>query len=253
MYDELVRYYDLIHDGLTADRDFILGLASKCEGAVLELGCGSGRLLLPLAEAGYTAVGVDSSERMLAQARQRARETDLHQPIELIQGDMSTLKLTQTFGLIIIPYNTFMHLSTPQMKATLRRVKDWLGGKESLLLIDLINPLPLQNLADDETIITETSLFDPQEKKHIQQLSQSQIDEEAQLLHVTWIFETRGESSDSLQRTTIPQSYHFLFPHQIEMMLRQAGLRLEKMLGDYDGTPFSEESERLLILARGGD
>ena len=258
MYDEIVRYYDLIHDGLTADRDFILELAKECDGPVLELGCGSGRLLLPLAQAGYTAVGVDSSEEMLAQARQRFAVPNLGYQPRLILGDMSTLELSQRFGLVVIPYNTFMHLSTPQMRATLRRVREWLGGNGRLanggrLFIDLINPLPFQNLADEETFTPETTLFDAENNREIVQSSRFHVDEAAQLLHVTWVFESGKTENKPLSSSTFLQSYHYLFPHQIEMMLKQAGLRLKKLLGDYDGSPFSEESERLLILATGGD
>ena len=251
MYDEIVRYYDLIHDGLTADRDFILGLAETCDGAVLELGCGSGRLLLPIAQAGATAVGIDSSEGMLAEAGRRFAAANLTHHPELLLGDMSTVELAQRFGLIVIPYNTFMHLSTSQMQATLRKVRGWLenGGR---LFIDLINPLSLQDLADGETLSPEVTLYDAESGREIIQSSRFRVDEAAQLLHVTWVFESGDVADGSFTRSTFPQNYHYLFPHQIEMMLRQAGLRLERLLGDYDGSPFSEESERLLILA-GGD
>ena len=58
MYDQIAHYYDLTHADLTEDIDFILDLARQSNGPILELGCGSGRLLLPLARAGFMTVGV---------------------------------------------------------------------------------------------------------------------------------------------------------------------------------------------------
>ena len=71
MYATLARYYDQIHTTLTADVPFILKQVKKQGGPVLELGCGTGRLLFPLAEAGFPVTGVDNSSEMLNIARQR--------------------------------------------------------------------------------------------------------------------------------------------------------------------------------------
>ena len=70
-YDRIARYYDLTHDRLTADVPFLLAQAAEAGGPVLEIGCGSGRLLVPLARAGQTITGVDRSAEMLARAEPR--------------------------------------------------------------------------------------------------------------------------------------------------------------------------------------
>ncbi|MEZ4518635.1 MAG: class I SAM-dependent methyltransferase [Chloroflexota bacterium] len=77
MYDRLSRYYDLSHAALVDDIPFRLDLAQKADGPVLELGCGSGRLLLPLARAGYEITGVDNSPAMLAMAERQLRMSPL--------------------------------------------------------------------------------------------------------------------------------------------------------------------------------
>ncbi len=69
MYDQIARFYDLTHAELTADLPFVLQLASEAGGPILELGCGSGRLLLPLARAGHSVIGLDLSGAMLAMQR----------------------------------------------------------------------------------------------------------------------------------------------------------------------------------------
>ena len=65
-YDKLAPYYDRFHEALTADVEFVLSLAQQQDGPVLEMGCGTGRLLLPLARAGFEVTGIDTSAAMLA-------------------------------------------------------------------------------------------------------------------------------------------------------------------------------------------
>ena len=93
MYDLIAPYYDLTHAQLTADLGFVLSLASQAGGKVLELGCGTGRLLLPLARAGFTITGLDSSEAMLALAQQKlAQESEvIRGRVTLVSGDMADL------------------------------------------------------------------------------------------------------------------------------------------------------------------
>ena len=70
-YDAIARYYDLSHQSLVEDIPFLLRVAAETGGPALELGCGSGRLLVPLARAGYAVTGVDNSPEMLARAELR--------------------------------------------------------------------------------------------------------------------------------------------------------------------------------------
>src|SRR5437773_1229256 len=78
-FDRFARLYDWEHDGYVLDIPVHLGFARRFGGPVLELACGSGRILGPLAQAGFACAGVDSSSAMLGRARQRLqRLTDAH-------------------------------------------------------------------------------------------------------------------------------------------------------------------------------
>ena len=126
MYAAIAPYYDVTHTDLADDLGLVLALAHKAGGKVLELGCGTGRLLLPLARAGYTVTGLDSSREMLTLTRHKlAEETaDIRGRVRLIEGDMTDLSVCgRDFALIIIPYNTFMHLSPAQADQTLRQAR----------------------------------------------------------------------------------------------------------------------------------
>ena len=109
-YDELADYYDLVHAQVTSDIPLYLSLARESGGPILELGCGSGRTLVPLAEAGFEIVGLDNSKAMLAWARERIRAGGLEESIDLVEGEMISFDLGRRFPLITVPFNAWMHL-----------------------------------------------------------------------------------------------------------------------------------------------
>src|SRR5690606_29466409 len=150
------------HADLPIDIPFMVQYPRQAYGRVLELGRGSGRLLFPLAQAGAEITGIDLSAAMLAQAQARlaALPTAVGQRIRLHPMDMTQLALDGRFGLIIIPYNTLMHLDSAQLAATLKKAAAHLlpGGK---LLIDLDNPFIIANGPEDQLLNLENVFTDP--------------------------------------------------------------------------------------------
>jgi SAM-dependent methyltransferase len=251
MYDQLARYYDLIHEKLTADIPFLLQLAAAANGPVLELGCGSGRLLLPLARAGHHVTGLDNSPAMLALVRKRLRSEPpgLQSRVRLVEGDLVRLELLGEdgrYGLILAGYNTMMHLTPQQVTAALERARGWMmpGGR---LFIDLSNPFILAKAKDAPNLGLENVLRDPQTGNVVRQLSAQRLDAAGQILHVTWVFDG-GSPGGRAERSVVEMKYFYCYPHEWELLLSEAGFRLVSLLGNYDGAPFAEDSERLLII-----
>jgi SAM-dependent methyltransferase len=244
MYDLLARYYD----------PFVLQLAARAGGPVLELGCGSGRLLLPLARAGHLVTGLDHSRAMLALAWQRlaAEPPAVQSRVRLVEGDIAVPGVDQAklanedgrYGLIFAGYNTFMHLKRPEMRVALRRAVGWLraGGR---LFLDLSNPFILASADDAPILKLENVLRDPQTGNVVKQLSAQRLDAAGQVLHVTWAFDA---GDDPTRRSMVEMDYFYYYPHEWELVLAQAGLRLVSLFGDYDGAPFGEDSARLLLI-----
>ncbi len=245
MYDAIARFYDLTHDALTDDLALILALAGQRSGRVLELGCGTGRLLLPLARAGHTAVGLDNSPAMLARARARlAREPEaVRARVTLVERDMALLEGLGAFGLVLIPYNTLLHLDPATQRRVLQQVRQVLVS-DGRLLIDVENPFALLDLPTEADFAQEAQLTDPETGAAVAQWSRITVDAAAQQVTVAWRYLV-GE--DVVGETTAV--YHVSFPHQLEMALREAGLRLVAQWGDYAQRPFAADSERLLLLA----
>lgn len=112
-YDENNTYDTAIH--FTADLDFYLGLAKRQKGPILDIGCGTGRVLLPLLRAGHRVVGMDLSPHMLDLAGQKARRAGFTP--ELHRGDMRDFSLEEEFSLILIPYFAMIYMTTDEERS----------------------------------------------------------------------------------------------------------------------------------------
>jgi len=135
-----VATYDLFHPG-TVDLPFYLDCARRFGGPILELGAGTGRVLIALAEAGYEIVGVEVSSAMLEAASAKIVESPAAAArIRLVNADMKDFALQQTFSLIMIPARAFQFLlTTADQRLALNCIRRHLvsGGH---LVVDLFDP-----------------------------------------------------------------------------------------------------------------
>ena len=225
-------------------------LLKQAHGPILECGCGTGRILLPLARAGFTVTGLDNSSAMLDIARQKlTQETpEIQARVTLVQGEMTQIELNGRYTLIIIPYNTLLHLTPAQVNQTLANLRQLLGT-DGRLFIDIVNPFAMAQMPDDRMITLEQTFTDPHTGHTVLQFASSWPDNEAQILHITWIYDVTPANGGPIHRTISQFTYHYLYPHELELQLRQSGFQLEALWGDYNRSPFDEESDRLLVIA----
>ena len=103
---ESAVYYDYVATGVEGDVAFYVEEARRAGSPVLELGCGTGRILIPTAEAGVEVVGLDASHDMLMIARCKLEvlAPDVRQRAKLVEGDMRHFAMDRAFSLITIPY-----------------------------------------------------------------------------------------------------------------------------------------------------
>ncbi len=253
MYSLLARYYDQIHAQLQDDLDFILHLARQFGGPVLEMGCGTGRVLLPLLREGFEVTGLDNEEAMLERAERRLRqEADaVRRRARLVRADLRQLILPedqQKAGLALFTYNTALHFPQRELQSILRRVKPYIH-RNGRLLLDLANPFAIESADFEVYPVVENSFRDALTGRLVVQKSRSRLDSSEQCLHTTWILEVEGENSNRVERQEVDIVYWYLYPHQLQLILQRSGFRIDQMLGGYDRAPFSEESERLLLIA----
>jgi SAM-dependent methyltransferase len=248
--DRFAPYYDADYRHYTDDLAAIADLAAQEGDPLLELGCGTGRVLIPLAAAGHTITGVDISPALLQRARDKIEGAKHATSITLHKADLRAFDLpTKHFAFAFCTSNTLMHLTTQaDQMAVLRNAHRHLrdGG---LMLIDLFNPdLPrllavngLQELADQWT--------DPASGAQVFKWSVRTIDVAEQLQETLFIYEEILPDG-AVRRTACPFTLRFLWRGEAELMLQLAGFVVEEVWGDFDGAPYTSESEHLILLAR---
>jgi len=138
-YDRIAPFYDIEHTQFDADLDMYRNFAQLRTGPLLELACGSGRLLLPLAREGYELTGVDISASMLKLAHAALQRAGLAARCKLVQQDMCTMNLGQTFSMAFVALGSFAHLSSrKQQQQALAAIRSHLAPS-GLFILDISN------------------------------------------------------------------------------------------------------------------
>jgi ubiquinone/menaquinone biosynthesis C-methylase UbiE len=248
-FDRYASFFDLDYQDVNADLYMIQSFAARCGSPILELGCGTGRVLLPLAQAGYRVTGVDSSPAMLEIARTKAAAGKVQGHVTLIEQDMKVLSLDQRFNLAYAVINSFAHLlSLDDQLACLYRVHDHLlpGG---LVVLDLMNPDMGRLLESNGQVSLEKVIADPERGHNLMKFYAVQADVRQQILHVT-IYVDEIDGDGRVHRSLLPYSMRYLFPGELEMLLRSAGFQIEAIYGSYDLDELTAESDRMIAVAQ---
>jgi SAM-dependent methyltransferase len=239
--------YDLGTGGFDDDLSLYLGFAQRLRGPILELGCGSGRLLARLAGAGRTVVGVDRSAAMLAQARTRvAAETG----VSLLQADMGSIPLAGRFDLIVVALDGFLHLTQTERQLASLGEAERLLARRGVLVLDL--PGPAAPGWDDwapgiRPMVTAWSLQGP-DGSRVTKFSSFEADASTQSHSVGEIYEV-AQCDGSVRRWYADYRLRFVFPAELELLLESSGLELLARYGDYDLGPFVAASPRQICVA----
>ena len=238
--------YALLHRSNPGDLTFY---RDQCRGAerILELGCGYGRVLSSLVRAGHRPIGIDIHPGLLGLAAHRLRA----QPARLIRGDMRSYRLAQTFDRILIPYSAiFCLLSREEVVRSLQNSAAHLA-RSGLLIFDAYSAdgfhrdsaTDLDRLEDSEAFEEIVSIEFRGETWDV--LERSSWERNDQRLSVDYLHEPRN-GGEAIRTDLV---HRYLLSHQIESILRDAGLRLESLCGDYDGSAVTDDSELLVVIA----
>lgn len=251
------RDYDLISShGVPGDVEYFSKLAKRAK-RVLELASGTGRVSIPMAQAGARVTGLELVPAMLDTAREKAAALDAstQKRLAFVKGDMRRFDLRRKFPLIVIPFRAFQHLLVVKdQRACLECCRAHLapGGK---LVINIFDP-NLRIIANQmqpglpgPVIRTETVDL-PDGGRGIVWTSRS-LSPEQQLLREEWVFERFDKDGHSLSRRlhklTLRWSYRFEMEHLFEL----CGLRIIKLEGGFAGQPYAHGGEQIWTVARG--
>lgn len=228
------RLYDLMFPGGGPATDFYRAEAARSAGSVLELGCGTGHKLIPIASDGHPCVGLDSSPDMLAEARRKADERGVS--VEWVHGDMRDFDLGRTFALVFIAANSLLHLhDADDLVGCLRSARRHLAPGARLAL-DVFNPSPRLLAEADGTRRTRESLsFTDPDRGDVSVDVIETYDAQAQVTRGTWHLSTDSEPDF----VVLPLEIRSIFPQELPLLLALAGLRLVDRFGDWSGRPFT--------------
>lgn len=251
-FSAYAELYDLEFEHRDDDLLMIEQFAARCGSPVLELGCGTGRVLVPLARRGFQVTGLDASPAMLERARRRIEAQGVGAHVSLVQQDMRELDLGQRFNFVFAAANTFMDLgSTDDQLAVLARVREHLlpGG---LVLLDLFHPDLGRLVEGSGQVIHEWTRTDPDTGSPVIKFYSQRPELERQSIHFTY-FVDRVESDGTVRRTVFAFPLRYLFRAELELLLRHAGLEVEAVYGSYDLDEFTSDSEKMIAVARKRD
>ncbi len=243
------RFFDADYAGYLDDLPLIEAYAQRTGGPLLELGCGTGRLLVPLAEAGYRVTGVDLSPEMLRLAAAKAEAVGMGDRVTLIQGDYRNAALAGPHRLAFVMMNTFLHLTTQaDQLAALRHWRNHLapGG---LLILDVFHPDVGQLAGLDGRLEWDKTWHDPATGATVMKFLTRTVDLAEQTLHVTLIYD-EITADGSVRRTLVPFDTRYLWRFEAELLLDKAGFALEALFGDTEMGEFEAGSDRMILVAR---
>ncbi len=238
--------YHIHHSFHPEDLPFWLDLVSSLAGPVLELGCGTGRVLSALANAGHLPWGIELERAMLAALRQFL-PGPLQTSVHLIQGDFCRLPLAAGhFHLVYMPCNTYSTLSAEQRQAVLTGVSRCLvpGGT---FAAGIPNPTELHRLPSASTAEVEETFPHPEDGALVQ--VSSSWERKNGVFQVTWTYDhlLPGGQVDQLS----VQVQHQLAPtRQYLAELSAAGFAQVQTYGDYDRSAYHRSSPYLILVAQ---
>ena len=248
-WDDYAPFYDWENARTLGRRDirFWQRLAERCGGPVLELGCGTGRVAVPVARSVDGVVGIDRSDAMLRQAQRRLRRGSANGRPRLVRGDVRSLpfRVATRFRLVMAPYGVLQSLLNDRdLRGTLVSVLGVLG-RGGTFAIDLVPDLERWSEYDRRVSLrgrrrggaTRISLIESVRQDRSRQLT---------------IFDQEFVERQGRTRTAHRFSLVFrtLSVRQMTGRLRRAGFTIETVFGDYRGGRWHPEADTWIVVAK---
>ena len=244
-YQDIAHLYDHEHDAVTADIELYQELAMLAGNDVLDLGCGTGRVMAPLLGAGLQVTGIDASESMLSIAKQKFDEHDVRG--NLYAADISQLWFEREFDLIICGLDSFGHLLLGRDQESCLLGAHRALRKPGLFALDVLNATPDILAARDGAValLANFSIDSGQKVKHFVSW---RVDYDHQQIAVDHFYDAVNQEG-AIRRWESGYQLRYFSRYELEHLLGRAGFTILNVYGDYYRTEYSANADRLLILS----
>ena len=250
-YEAWAEWYDIFYAAADpGDIEFYHGLCQASGGPVLEIGVGTGRIALPLAQEGMEIVGIDLFEPMLKVAQQNALAVaPLSGSLKLIQADMRSFDLKRQFTVVTIPARTLLLATSEEEQIQTLCCASQHLAPDGTMAFNLFYPDP-EMLADDPDEEFLLEVVEKPDGGRFVLTAKNHFDTASQLNHGVQIAEELDPKGDVLRRQELEVVVRYLYPDQVISICDRVGLEVTEIWGDFEGAVLNEESDEIVVLAR---
>lgn len=256
-YADYVDIYDSEHHDFDEDVRFFVQEARERGGPVLELGCGTGRVLFEVLKTGVECWGLDNCSQMLDRARRRASELspEAQERLHLVSSSMRDFNLPRDFRMIYLPFREFMHLmSVSEQLDTLYRIADHLHPQGVLFLNHYDADVEALRQGPDHCPVLyrqkHSDFIDPQSQRQVLVSATTTFDPVPQALYEERIYETLDEQGRVAEKKYLFLSQRWFFRWEMYHLLERAGLRVKALYSSYARTAYRKFGSDLIWEAR---
>jgi len=227
-------------DNLLDDIPFYIDYAKQQNGEILELGCGTGRVALKLAENDFHVTGLDLSQEMLDIFRSKLKKRpNLKQNITIIHGNMANFSLNKKFSMIIAPFRAFQALTDENdIKNSLNCIKNHLA-ENGIFIINVFDPKP-ERMTEENWCYLETIQWERLDEKTgnyiVKKHWGDKIDTKNQIIYPHFAFEITYPDNKT-ERITENLQLKYYFQNQLQMLIENADMEIIETFSWYDKTP----------------
>jgi SAM-dependent methyltransferase len=254
-YSVSAKYYDQAYATKQdlADLPFYLELAERIGGPVLELACGTGRVLLPIARAGIAIHGVDNSLPMLnALGNNLKREAkDVRELVSVVRGDIRTFRSNTKYPLVIIPFRPLQHMFTVEDQIAALKTAAFHLEDDGLFAFDLFYPRHDLIFSGIGKEILELEWADPSDSTKLVRrfFRKESLDKINQSFTANFIFRT-WQNGKLVQEETEPfKMSYYTYPH-LRALFLLAGLEIVEEYGSFAKTPLDNTAEQMIFILK---
>jgi len=247
------EFYDAMYDSRNPrDVQFFVDYAKLSGGKTLELGCGTGRVLIPTAKAGWEITGLDLSPYMLGKCREKvaAGSGQIQSRVKLIQGDMTNFNTGEKYNLVTIPFRPFQHLITVQeQKACLNCVHQHLRPKGKLVF-DVYHTF-LPRLIDSKYLMEME--VDPPLKlpdgRIVKRTNRTAAFHHAEQYNDIELIFYLSHPDGRKERLVHAFPMRYFYRYEVEHLLSLCGFKILEFYGNYDKSEFADGSPEMIFVA----